>query len=59
LEKNIIQEYQFKTKFDAVFCNYGISYLNMKQLRKFLGKVKEGMKKDGLVIIKEVYLADE
>jgi hypothetical protein len=31
----------------------------MKQLLKFLGKVKEGMKKDGLVIIKEVYLADE
>jgi 2-polyprenyl-3-methyl-5-hydroxy-6-metoxy-1,4-benzoquinol methylase len=59
LEKNFIQNYNFRTKYDAVFCNYGISYMNGMQLQKFLKKVKDGIKKNGLLIVKEVYLADE
>jgi len=33
--------------------------MNVQQLYKFFSKVKDGVKKDGLLIIKEVYLADE
>ena len=58
-ELSYLQNYHFRNKYDLVFYNYGVSYLNMKQLYKFLAKVKDGIKKEGLLIIKEVYLADE
>jgi SAM-dependent methyltransferase len=49
-------KFTFKSKYDLIWCNYGFSFLEDSDARKFLQRASDNLKEDGYLVIKEVLL---
>ena len=49
-------KFTFKAKYDLIWCNYGFSFLEDNEAKKFLKRASDNLKDDGYLIIKEVLL---